>query len=167
MNLIIHDLSQTEWNLLNVEQKENVRVIDSTWNIGFCKGCFACWLKTPGKCVLADDLQNIGELLAGTEQLLLISRCTYGGYSSFVKKVMERMVCYLLSSMKLVDQKISQENVHKNHLQLKVIFYGDAITGGEKDAAWDLVYANAQDYKAETVELSFAGSIDEIREALG
>lgn len=166
MKLIIHDLSQTEWSLLGITQEENTRVIDRTWHIGCCKGCFTCWLKTPGKCVIEDDCQNIGELFAELRQLILISRCTYGSYSSFIKKVLERMVSYPLSAMKLADQKTEQKDCHKEHMQLKAILYGDDMTEAEQKAATELLHANAQSYRADTVELHFAGSIDEIREAL-
>lgn len=31
----------------------------ASMNIAACKGCFACWQKTPGICCIKDDMQDV------------------------------------------------------------------------------------------------------------
>ena len=60
-----------------------------------CIGCFGCWVKTPGKCVIHDGYEDTGIDMSKCGELILIGRCCYGGESPFVKMVQDRALSYI------------------------------------------------------------------------
>ena len=56
-------------------------VIDlSALNISPCLGCFGCWVKTPGKCVIPDDAHKVYPLIAKSENVIYVTRLFHGSY---------------------------------------------------------------------------------------
>ena len=41
--------------------------------IEHCKGCFACWLQTPGKCIIRDDMDELLEQYFSVDMCLIES----------------------------------------------------------------------------------------------
>ncbi len=60
-----------------------------------CLGCFGCWVKTPGRCVLQDRASVLPELLKHCDEWIILSPIVYGGYSVCVKAAIERCLGYL------------------------------------------------------------------------
>ena len=89
MRLIIHDLKKEQADQF-LPQDENTKVIYQKSEIKPCRGCFGCWVRTPGKCVQTEGYEMMGELFAQTEELVIVSRCVYGSFSPFVKMVLDR-----------------------------------------------------------------------------
>ncbi|MBN1813475.1 MAG: flavodoxin family protein [Anaerolineae bacterium] len=58
--------------------------------IADCTGCGGCALKTPGLCVLPDAANEIMGKLAGSDLFVLLTPLTFGGYSSQLKKALDR-----------------------------------------------------------------------------
>lgn len=78
-----------------------VTVIDLAGKeIADCKGCFGCWVRTPGECVIKDDAGPINRQLMQTDLIVLYTPITYGGYSYDLKKALDRSICRSLPFMK-------------------------------------------------------------------
>lgn len=80
---------------LEVTLRDDARMkyIDlSSLKIANCMGCFGCWTKTPGRCVIRDDATTVYPYIAQSEELLYVSRVKYGGYDTVMKTMLERAI---------------------------------------------------------------------------
>jgi multimeric flavodoxin WrbA len=60
--------------------------------IAYCAGCFGCWVKTPGVCMIDDAGREIVESAMKSDLMALLTPVTFGGYSSEMKKALDRMI---------------------------------------------------------------------------
>ncbi|HEY6001073.1 MAG TPA: NAD(P)H-dependent oxidoreductase [bacterium] len=60
--------------------------------IAACTGCFGCWLRTPGVCVIDDDCRPITREIARADRLVFFTPVVFGGYHPDLKAVMERSI---------------------------------------------------------------------------
>lgn len=91
MKVIIHDLREGEALSQEKSDKDSV-VIHANNQYAPCCGCFKCWLKNAGFCIMKDSLQHIGALIGQSDPLIIVSQCCYGGYSSPVKAILDRAI---------------------------------------------------------------------------
>jgi multimeric flavodoxin WrbA len=139
MNILVHDRKDTiNENILKENSEETVFISDNG-KLQHCIGCFGCWIKTPGQCVIKDGYDYLGLLLSKCNQLIIISQCFYGGYSPFIKNVLDRCICpYLLPYFKTKRGNTTHPKRYKNNITLSVHFYGN-ISEIEKDTAQKLI----------------------------
>ena len=71
--------------------------------IANCVGCFGCWTKTPGSCVIRDDATRVYPLIAKSEKIIYVSRVKYGGYDTVMKTMLERAIPIQQAFIRLVD----------------------------------------------------------------
>jgi hypothetical protein len=64
--------------------------------LGHCIGCFGCWIETPGICVEADTGREIVQAIIRSEMTVLFTPVTFGGYSSELKKIVDRWIPLIL-----------------------------------------------------------------------
>lgn len=149
--LLVHDLTPHKFHNFAKLLPENTQIVSKEMNnIHPCCGCFKCWLKTPGKCVINDDYTSIPKLLKENDIFLIISEIKYGCYSSYIKNVIERSLGFLLPFM---IKKINETHHivrYKRHIP-KIIFigYGEDVSNDEKETFKEISKANAINLGAE------------------
>ncbi|MHA1637697.1 MAG: flavodoxin family protein [Candidatus Thorarchaeota archaeon] len=76
------------------ERKIRCNVINlKDHDIAHCRGCFDCWVKTPGECVIDDFGREVAMRVIQSDLVIYLSPVTFGGYSSVLKKAIDRNIC--------------------------------------------------------------------------
>lgn len=78
----IYQTKKAEIAIINISKK----------NIKPCLGCFSCWNKTPGKCCLKDDMEEIISKMLWADVIVWSFPLYYFGIPSAMKGLMERQL---------------------------------------------------------------------------
>jgi multimeric flavodoxin WrbA len=61
-------------------------------NIGYCRGCFQCWLKTPGICAIDDDNRSLVAKHIRSDMVIALTPVTFGAFSPELKKYADHLI---------------------------------------------------------------------------
>jgi hypothetical protein len=122
MRLIIHDLPPDD-AAPSFPPDETSLVIPAVGPKAPCLGCFGCWLKTPGKCVLKDRIKDMGKYLSSCNELIVITKCIYGGFSPDVKNVIDRSISYILPFFRNVEHMQHHVPRYQQRFRMRVFAY--------------------------------------------
>lgn len=91
--------------------------------IGACKGCFACWKATPGKCVIKDDMQTVIEKQLSSDLIVWSFPLYYFNVPGLLKNLIDRQLPMALPFMEERtdgygngSHKARYENLHIKHV---------------------------------------------------
>lgn len=105
--------------------KEGYEVVESILlyekKIGPCLGCFGCWVKTPGICVIDDYGRVLAETIINRDLVVYLTPVTYGGYSSELKKALDRIIPLLLPFFKKVNGEIHHKERYESYPKVFVL----------------------------------------------
>lgn len=157
MKLIITDLEN-----FNIPVEGEHKIIRPQGDIRNCVGCFGCWTRTPGKCVIHDGYENTGIDMGKCTELIFVSRCYYGSVSPFVKTVQDRAISYIHPDFVIRRGEMHHKRRYSNVISLSAHFYGENITDAEKKTARKILEANADNYDGVVKDIFFYRSAEEL-----
>ncbi|NLO38671.1 MAG: flavodoxin family protein [Ruminiclostridium sp.] len=73
---------------------EDVRIEKD--ELGYCMGCFGCWVKKPGECVINDRMGSINRSFINSDVAFYLSPIVFGQYSCNIKTVLDRWLPNIL-----------------------------------------------------------------------
>lgn len=71
---------------------ETLNIFLAEKQIQHCKGCFSCWLKTPGNCIIKDDMKSILDEANGADLMVLASPLYIDTISGMLKVFLDRLI---------------------------------------------------------------------------
>ena len=163
MKVLAHDLEPAVFAGLFPGIGADVTVFDQTCDIHACVGCFGCWTKTPSTCVIKDDFRRMGALYDQCEEMIIITNCTYGCYSPFIKNVMDRSINWLLPFIVKRNGEMHHPRRYENRFKLTTYFYGEDVTEAEKHTARRLLEANKVNMDASQATFGFYNNVQELK----
>lgn len=134
-SLVLNELKKMNWDVTSI----NLKDID----LAYCTGCFGCWIKTPGECVIKDYSANISEQIIHSDLLIYFTPITFGGYSSILKKALDRQICLLLPFFQKVQGEIHHTKRYEKYPSLIAIGIMDKPDTEKEEVFETLLHRNA------------------------
>lgn len=154
MGLLIHDLSPEEWTKVSREY-DGWDIVSDNSSIRPCVGCFSCWNRDPGRCAIKDGYDNMGALIHHADEVVVISRYTYGGFSGFVKNVFDRCLGYVLPQFEVAGGETHHQKRYDEDKPFTFLFYGHDLNDDEKNSARRYVTAVCANIRGHVEDVIF------------
>lgn len=161
MRLILHDLTEEQkQEYLTITREEETRVFEKTdRQITKCTGCFGCWIKTPGKCVMKDGYEMTGPCLGNCTECTIVTDARYGEFSVFTKSMIDRSISAIHPYFTTRNKEMHHKLRYANSPQLTVICYSTELTDEEKETFRNRVTAMAVNLGASVKQVTFTDGL--------
>ncbi|MFX1259179.1 MAG: flavodoxin family protein, partial [Promethearchaeota archaeon] len=108
-----------------------------------CQGCFDCWVKTPGECKIDDSGREIARKMVQSNLILHFTPITFGGYSSEIKKVIDRFIPTILPFFTKRAGEIHHKQRYEKRASIIVIGFLDKPDKVKESVFRELTYRNS------------------------
>ena len=159
MKTIIHDLGK-EMNERLLASADQVVCADGRY--APCQGCFQCWTKHPAACSMKDALHQACRVLGTSDDLVIITKNLYGGYSAAVKNLLDRSIGSSTPLSTYRGGEMHHTLRYGKRNSLRVIAYGE-ITEAERETLELMTARNAENMGFREHSVTFCMDAEEAR----
>jgi hypothetical protein len=103
-----------------------------------CRGCFTCWLKTPGRCV-HKDLDDFYHAYVSADKMIVFSKVTQGFVSGEMKTLFDRMIPNYLPYITYKSGESMHYPRYEKYPDVEVYYEGKFETEDERSIYVDYI----------------------------
>lgn len=157
--LLLYDETSEDFEDVNLAEQ----IKNSIQNAGFavklrkitgsefkpCIGCFGCWVKTPGLCVLpGDEANQINSDMVNAQVLVVLTLILYGGYSTDIKKYLDRMIPNISPFFTVINGETHHQKRYNSYPSFVGIGYSANVSNSEQRTFQTLIQRNSINFHA-------------------
>jgi len=102
-------------------------------DLAFCMGCFGCWVKKPGECVIGDSMAKLNCDEMNSDVVIFLSPVVFGQFSANIKNAVDRWLPNMLPFFQTrADGSTMHPPRYSDYPRQIMIGYGDSLS--ERDA---------------------------------
>ncbi len=100
-------------------------------NLHYCTGCWSCWWKTPGRCSIKDDAEDIFRSVIHSEFVIFGSPLMAGFISSRLKMITDRLIVLLHPYIQLVNGESHHRKRYEHYPDFGLVIQKEPDTDRE------------------------------------
>ena len=108
-------------------------------DLAFCMGCFGCWVKTPGECVIQDKMKEINKSFINSDAVIYLSPIVFGQFSANIKNSLDRWIPNALPFFITRPDGSTMHPARYDKYPCQIIIgYGDELNGQDVQLFTDI-----------------------------
>jgi multimeric flavodoxin WrbA len=101
-------------------------------SLAFCRGCFDCWTKTPGECIMKDSIVEINRTSMTSDVVAYLCPIVFGQFSANIKYVIDRWLPNVLPFfITRKDGSTTHSLRYRDYARIIFIGYGESVSPKE------------------------------------
>ncbi len=131
--------------------------------LAHCMGCFGCWLKKPGECVINDGMTEINRTFMASDAVIYLCPVVFGQASANMKDALDRWLPNMLPFfMTRKDGSTMHPPRYEAYPAVIMIGYGEDLTGTDAQLFKDIAA-----HRSNMTALTYEGGDEELAVQFG
>ncbi len=107
--------------------------------LAYCMGCFGCWVKKPGECVITDRIAELNRAQMNSDVVVFATPVVFGQFSANIKCVIDRWLPNMLPFFETrPDGSTMHPPRYKDYPKQIMLGYGANVSEDDRDLFTDI-----------------------------
>lgn len=142
---------------LSDEHLKVIRLGDQA--ITACIGCWSCWVKTPGRCVMKDRMAESYPDYVNSDTVFLLMDTAQGFISHKAKAFLDRTIPHYHPYIEIVDGECHHAARYQRYPDMVFYFDPEGLTIQEEQVIEDYLYRTAYQFQSKGYRMAVNGSL--------